>query len=412
MEGNAGLMRVIYVHQYFTTPEEGGAVRSYHLAKGMVEAGVDVEMVTAHSRDKYDLKLVDGILVHYLPVSYHNSYGFLRRIFAFFRFVFLAKKLIRKLSRPDLFYITSTPLTTGFIGLWAKNKLDLPFIFEVRDLWPEAPIQMGWVRNKIIQRILYAQEKQIYRHALKIVALSPGIKQDVQSKCPDIDVFLIPNFADIHFFTPFRKQPTNHAKSRFTIAYTGTFGEANALHHMLNLAKEAREQSMDWRFVLMGKGGKEKELKTLCLKLGLQNVEFLPYGNKEAVRDLLAVTDVVYISFAHFPVLRFNSPNKFFEAIAMGKAVIVNYKGWIYDLVKHHELGFFHHPAENADIIYTLEQLSSHPSTLKQLQKNSRSLAELCFSKEKAVKSLLFVLDPVRFEQEAMDGACIPTGGK
>ena len=406
-------MRVIYIHQYFLTPVEGGAVRSYYLAKGMVEAGVDVEMITAHGRDRYELKVIDGILVHYLPVSYDNSYGVLRRMFAFFRFLYLAKKLIRKLSPPDLLYITSTPLTTGLIGLWAKRKFDIPYIFEVRDLWPEAPIQMGLVRNKIVRRVLYVQEKNIYRHALKIVALSPGIKREVETKCPNARVFLIPNFADTSFFTPFTKQPMNIVSERkFTIAYTGAFGKANALHHFLYLAKEAREKSKDWRFVLMGKGGKEKELKALRLKLDLQNVEFLPFGNKEAVRDLLAVTDVAYISFDYFPVLRFNSPNKFFEAIAMGKAITVNYKGWICDLVKHHELGFFHHSAKNADTISTLERLSSHPSTLKQLQKNSRGLAELCFSKEKAVRNLLFVLDPVRFKQEAMDGACIPTAGK
>jgi hypothetical protein len=133
-------MKVIYIHQYFRTPEQGGAVRSYHLAKGLLESGIELEMITAHSGKDYDQRWIEGIKVHYLPVDYDQKFGFLRRVWSFFQFVRLSKKLLKKLSRPDLLYITSTPLTTGWIGLWAKKHLALPYIFEVRDLWPEAPI--------------------------------------------------------------------------------------------------------------------------------------------------------------------------------------------------------------------------------------------------------------------------------
>lgn len=145
-------MRIIYIHQYFVTPEEGGAVRSYHLAKGMVDAGMDVELITTHPNSQYLQKEIEGIKVHYLPIPYDNNFGFLRRLRAFYAFVHQAKRLIKKLALPDLLYITSTPLTTGLIGLWAKRKLQLPFIFEVRDLWPEAPVQVGVIRNSLLDR--------------------------------------------------------------------------------------------------------------------------------------------------------------------------------------------------------------------------------------------------------------------
>ena len=119
-------MKIIYLHQYFRKPAQGGAVRSYHLAKGLVEAGIEVELITAHSGKTYDQRWIDGIKVHYLPVDYDQKFGFVRRILAFLRFVSLSKNLLKKLSRPDLLYITSTPLTTGLIGLWAKKRLALP----------------------------------------------------------------------------------------------------------------------------------------------------------------------------------------------------------------------------------------------------------------------------------------------
>ena len=117
----AKAMRIFYIHQYFRMPEEGGAVRSYHLAKGLAEAGIQVEVITGGNIKSYDQRWIDGVKVHYLPVEYDQKFGFLKRVWAFLAFVRKAKNLIPKLGRADLLYVTSTPLTTGLIGLWAKK---------------------------------------------------------------------------------------------------------------------------------------------------------------------------------------------------------------------------------------------------------------------------------------------------
>jgi glycosyltransferase involved in cell wall biosynthesis len=406
-------MRIFYIHQYFVTPEEGGAIRSYHLARGLVEAGMEVEMITAHNHKDYDLRIIDGIKVHYLPVPYDNAFGLLQRSVAFFRFVSKAKGLIKKLPRPDLLYITSTPLTTGLLGLWAKKKFALPYIFEVRDLWPEAPIQIGVIRNKWIKKVLFYLEGKIYSQALKIVALSPGVKNYIKNTCQRADISLIPNFCDTQFFSPLGKEEQKleslGLKKKFTITYTGAVGRVNALHEFLYLAKEAQDQSLDWQFILMGKGVKLQELEVLAKELMLTNFRFFPFGNKHQVRDILAATDVVYVSFDHFPVLQSNSPNKFFDALAMGKAVLVNYKGWVYELIKEHRSGIYHHPDNARKTIWQLKTLSENPQVLHQMQKNARNLATLHFTKEKAVRKLLFVLDPVKFKMKVKDGVYILT---
>ncbi|MEX0884339.1 MAG: glycosyltransferase, partial [Cyclobacteriaceae bacterium] len=141
-------MKIYYVHQYYLTPVEGGAIRSFHLAQGMAEAGMAVEIIAGHNQKHYGCRWDGKVKVHLLPVNYDNNLSAIRRLLAFYKFVKTAKKLILGMEKPDLFYITSTPLTTGFIGLWAKKKWGVPFVFEVRDLWPEAPIQIKGIKNR------------------------------------------------------------------------------------------------------------------------------------------------------------------------------------------------------------------------------------------------------------------------
>lgn len=406
-------MRVIYVHQYFQTPEQGGAIRSYHLARGLVDAGIEVEMVTAHNESYYDFRKVDGIKVHYLPVAYMSSFGTIRRLWSFAQFVFQAKKLIKKLPRPDLLYLTSTPLTVGWIGLWAKKTLAVPYIFEVRDLWPEAPIQVGVIRSQWAKEALYRMEERIYHQALQTVALSPGIKNYIVKRKLWAKPVLIPNFSDTIFFFPAKKNPLIleqwGLKAKFTISYTGALGRVNALHQLLYLAKEAQIEKKDWQFVIMGQGAKERQLKRLAQDLQLTNTRFFPFGNKEQVRDLLSVTDMAYISFDRLPVLRTNSPNKFFDALAAGKAIVTNHKGWVANLVKEHQLGCSHQPENPKKGIQKIADFADDPALLQAAQKRARALAENHFSKERAVKVLLNTIDPERFKIDPSDGVYILT---
>ncbi|UCS94389.1 glycosyltransferase family 4 protein [Echinicola marina] len=402
-------MRIIYIHQYFVTPEEGGAVRSYHLAKGLVETGVEVEMITAHSSGEYDFKMVEGIKVHYLPVAYDNTFGFAKRSVAFFSFVRLAKQLLKKLNRPDLLYITSTPLTTGLIGLWAKRRLALPYIFEVRDLWPEAPVQVGAVKNPVLKKALYKLEKRIYQHALKIVALSPGIRNYIENIVPAGDISLIPNFSDVKFFKPsFQKdeeylKELDWKKEALSFAYTGAIGDVNAVGELLDFAEEAQLRNKNWQFAIMGKGKRLAALKIIAKEKKLNNLKFLPFGDKVAVRKLLSVTDVSFISFDHLPVLKTNSPNKFFDAIAMGNAIMVNHKGWVYNLVKRNKIGVVY-DSQKMDLgIAKMEALDADRKRLKGMKHRASDLAVLHFSKEKALSRLLFTLDPKKYPLPTID---------
>ncbi|MCH7401556.1 glycosyltransferase family 4 protein [Belliella kenyensis] len=402
-------MKVIYIHQYFCTPEDGGAIRSYYLAKGMVNAGVEVEMITAHNKKFYDLKIIEGIRVHYLPVAYRQEWGFSMRVIAFLKFAIHAMRLVKKLPRPDYLYITSTPLTTGMIGLWAKRKFALPFIFEVRDLWPDAPVEVGAIRNPLLKSFLYRLEKRIYQHALKCVALSPGIANNMRKKT-DTPITIIPNIADTEYFYPNQKSQIQLDKyglsDQFTIIYSGAVGDVNAVHEFLELARHAESKNKPFQFVILGKGSKLEAMKSLASKLSLSNLKFFAFGSKEKVRELLDISDMAFISFEHLPVLKTNSPNKFFDAIAAGKAILINHKGWIYELCKENKIGLLYRNKSPENTLSEIERLIQ-TEEIKIYQKNARSLAVKYFDKEIAIQKLLHLIDPKRFPMDTSDAACI-----
>jgi len=391
-------MRIIYIHQYFKTPEEGGAVRSYYLAKGLVDAGHDVELITTANISNYDQRWIDGIKVHYLPVKYDQKFSYLKRIWAFLDFVKKSKLLVKKLKRPDLLYITSTPLTTGLIGLWAKEKLAIPYIFEVRDLWPKAPIEVGAIRNPLLIKYLQHLEAKIYKNAISLVALSPGIANHLRTISPQCTLHLIPNFSDLEQFQPLPKSDLllekYDLKKTFTIAYTGALGKVNAVAELIDLAELAFLQKKNWQFLIMGEGSHREYLEQITQEKGLDNVIFIPFGNKASVNEVFSLADLAWISFAHYPVLKTNSPNKFFDAIAAGKPVIINHKGWVYDLMKANHLGISCLPSKLYKTFVQLEELAENPGQIQDMARNSRRLAESYFSKEIAVARLIHVLDP------------------
>ena len=391
-------MRIIYIHQYFKTPEEGGAVRSYYLAKGLVDAGHDVELITTANISNYDQRWIDGIKVHYLPVKYDQKFSYLKRIWAFLDFVKKSKLLVKKLKRPDLLYITSTPLTTGLIGLWAKEKLAIPYIFEVRDLWPKAPIEVGAIRNPLLIKYLQHLEAKIYKNAISLVALSPGIANHLRTISPQCTLHLIPNFSDLEQFQPLPKSDLllekYDLKKTFTIAYTGVLGKVNAVAELIDLAELAFLQKKNWQFLIMGEGSHREYLEQITQEKGLDNVIFIPFGNKASVNEVFSLADLAWISFAHYPVLKTNSPNKFFDAIAAGKPVIINHKGWVYDLMKANHLGISCLPSKLYKTFVQLEELAENPGQIQDMARNSRRLAESYFSKEIAVARLIHVLDP------------------
>ena len=389
--------RILYIHQYFKTPQEGGAIRSYYLAKGLVEKGFEVEMLTTHNESIYTKAEVDGIKVHYLPVNYSNDMGFVQRVWSFLKFVRLAKRYAKNIKNIDKAYITSTPLTVGLIGLWLKRKRQIPYIFEVRDLWPTAPIELGAIKGAPLKKYLYRLEKRIYLGAEKIVALSPGMRDWIKKVAPEQEIYMIPNMADCQFFKKELKDPKlvefYHAERPFVITYLGSIGVTNHLEYFLDLALESNKQNLNIDFKVVGQGSQLSKIKLETYLRKLTNVQFIGHQNKEGVRRILNVTDATYVSFANIPVLATNSPNKMFDSLAAGKLTIVNSNGWTKDLVEQYKCGFYADPENPQEFIEKLKPFLTQKDLLESYKNNSRKIAEQLYSKRLQVEKLAKVLN-------------------
>ena len=383
------MARILYIHQYFKTPDEGGSIRSWHIAREMVAAGHQVDMLTAWSGKAHKIVEIDGIKVHYLPVAYDQSMGTARRIWAFWRFARLARRHAETLQKPDLIYATSTPLSVGIPAKKLKERWGIPFVFEVRDLWPEAPIQLGVIRGKWLKKHLYQLEKTIYAAADSIIALSPLMEAGVRKVNDKVPVHMVPNMADTHFFQPKGSADKPFGESNpLRFAYTGAAGYSNDIAFICSLASAVKDLPV--RFDLMTAGAELEMLRSLTSSF--PSIHWHAYGSKQKVADLLGDCHFSMVLFKENTILSYNSPNKFFDGLAAGKAILVNIPGWVAALVEENDCGWVLCRGDEASFARKVKELIKNPTQLPDMQEASRTLAMTQFDRRALCKRVLGVV--------------------
>jgi glycosyltransferase involved in cell wall biosynthesis len=379
-------VKVLMLHQYFNAPQTGGALRSYYLAKALVGKGISTIVITTHNGSELKKEMVEGIEVHYLPIPYDNSFGFLRRISSFLKFVWSIVHEADEFKDADVCYAISTPLTIGLAAIWIKLRHKIPYYFEVGDLWPEAPIQMGVIKNPLLKAILYKLEKSIYKRSKAIVALSTAIKEDVQRKAPGKEIHVIPNMADTDFYKPELKQPELEARfsvqNKFVVSYIGTIGLANGLEHFIDCAEVSQKATLPIHFLICGGGAELNKLKQLAKQKFLSNLSFIPPQNRDGVHEVMNVTDAAFVSFKQLPVLETGSPNKYFDALAAGKLIVINFGGWMKREIEENACGIYVDCRNPQEFITKITQCISDKNVSTKLQTNSRKVAEARYSRK------------------------------
>ena len=402
-------MHILYLHQYFTTRSGVGGTRSYEFARFFVRQGHQVTIVTAADHQQpwssgwWRQSTVDGINVIEVRAGYADYHrgtaiGYGQRIIAFILFALVSLLVVLRVKRPDVVFATSTPLTIGIPGMLASRWHRVPLVFEVRDLWPEAPIQMGALRHPLLILAARWLERAIYRYSYHIIALSPGMRQGViDAGISPTKVSVIPNAADLDLFHPQRDGRLwreQLGEPPFLVLYFGTMGEANDLGQVIEAAHILQQQGQsDILIALAGQGRQRPWLEEQSRRYSLNNVRFIDPLPKTEIADLVAAADVCLTIFKAVPVLATCSPNKLFDTLAAGKPVIVNTPGWLRQLVTEHQCGRYARAGDPADLAAQIVFFRDHPTFTHQAGQNARLLAERCFDRQRLAAEVLRVLD-------------------
>lgn len=381
-------MKILYIHQYFKTPQEPGGTRSYWISNELIRRGHQVIMVTSATprHPGTHIETIDGIEVHYIENEYSQSMSRIAKVKSFLRFVYKSIKETSKQENIDIVFATSTPLTVGAVALWLRKVKKFPYIFEVRDLWPEFPIQIGAIKNKLMIKALRYFEKSIYLNAEHIIGLSPGMVDGiVRTGIPVKKTSMVPNMSKPDCFFPHEKN-INVANqfginlNKFNIIHFGSMGVANGLQYLIEVANELKNDNVD--IIMLGGGATESSLKRLANDYKLTNVKFLGRHPMSVVIEIVNCCDLSVTSFMNLPILKTNSPNKLFDSLSAGIPIAVNSAGWTKDMVEEYDCGFYASPERPEDFAQKVRQVMHDSETLIRWGKNARLLSEKVYDKK------------------------------
>lgn len=343
-------MRLLYIHQHFSTPDGAVGTRSYAFARAAIARGHQVSMLCGGYQGAATglggafaggvrEGLVDGIHVVELAAAAGNAQTPATRARRFARFALAASWRAAR-AGADLVYATSTPLTVAIPALVARAT-GTPYVFEVRDLWPELPVAMGMIANPGVVALLSGLEWAAYRGARATVALSDGMAAGVARRgIAAGKIAVIPNGCDLELFTPDGPPaPAPWLGAGETAAiYAGAHGRANGLDHLLDVALHLRGSGV--RIVLCGDGAEKPRLMVRAASEGLANVTFLDPLPRRKIPSLLRAGAIGIQSLADVAAFREGtSPNKLMDYIATGLPVVINYPGWAARLLEEADAG-------------------------------------------------------------------------
>ncbi|MCW2962529.1 MAG: glycosyl transferase group 1 [Thermoleophilia bacterium] len=396
-------MNVLFLHQHFATREGAGGTRTWEFSQQLLARGHTVTMVAQLRRgggiEEAGRHQVEGMDLIMLPGWYTNHLSFTQRIWQFILFIVRASKLRDLPHRPDVVIASSTPLTIGIPGWILARRHRVPFVFEVRDLWPEAPIQLGVVKSPLLKRAAVWLERFLYRNADVVIPLSPGMEAGVLAAgCAPEKVVTIPNASDIDLFAPEHRdrallEPWGF-EDKFVAVHAGMMGEANGLDYVAKAAEVLRDRGEDDIAILVvGEGITKARLERFAAERGLTNIIFTGMIPREQLGAIVSSCDTCLVSFADFPVLQTNSPNKLFDGFAAGLPAIVNSAGWTKRLVEANDAGAYvdvTKPEELADALVTLRD---DPELRARQAANAHRLGTEVFARERLSTRFADVLE-------------------
>lgn len=304
-------MHILIVYQYYLRKDKAGGSRWNEFAKYWAEAGCKVTVLAGmfhygtgkkspEHKGKYIVTEFDepDVVVKCCHVSEAYYKGFLGRIWAYFSFTVSSTIAGLPIRKPDVIICSSPSLTVGLTG-WALSKLKrVPMIFEVRDLWPESPIESGALTNKWMIKLGYWLERFSYCNAAWINVLTPAFEEVLVTRkgVSREKMSMIPNAADLDIIKPGPRdnwvREKYNLEDKFVVAYVGAHGPGNALMQLIEAAKILKKRDKQVQLMLVGNGVEKPKLIKEAKARGLDNVTFVAQVPKTQISDYINASDV------------------------------------------------------------------------------------------------------------------------
>ncbi len=364
-------MKIVYLHQFYITPKEAGGTRSYYLSQALSNAGHDVVMITSNikHRDWPFLKRESHgkVRILYINNHYDPRMGKLARIVSYLRFVIISSFYAWRERDVDMVYASSTPITIGLPALLCRWRSKSRFVFELRDLWPDVPYELGYIKSRVLYRTLKAYEHYLYRKADRIITISEGIKHHVGDEWTH-KTMSVPFGANIDLFSSAKNSSWKSAKgiqARHLYVMSGAISVSTGMEYLISVAQELQERGeRDIHIAIIGTGSARPALEARIAELELANLSLHKPVAIEHLNEVYASADGGIILFgAASGIHRFTaSPNKFFDYIAAGLPLFFNFDGPLKDEIIREGIGV-HSPSDNPGAM--ADALSAHSRSTK-----------------------------------------------
>ncbi len=380
--------------------------RHYDLCKELVKDGYGIDIICGsfvHDRknqilnknEKFRVENYSGINYHILNGLSYN--GNIKRIISMIEFmikVFFYEKKIE--NKPDIIYCSCPHPFNGLISLYLAKKYKVPFLLEIRDLWPDTWVEMGaMTKNNLIYKIFEYIEKLLYKKADKIIGLMPGIEVFKEKGVKEDKAIWISNGIDLTKFDENSQKESKYQfdKNKFNFLYTGSIGTANALEIIFEVAKKIKnDDNIVFNFV--GEGPLKNKYLKYVEQNNLSNVKFYNSVEKDEVPALLKEADCLILPTKETGLYKYGiSPNKLFEYLAASKIILLSCKTE-YDYIQKNGCGLTILPENLEEYLKAMDKIINLSEADRlEIEKNSRKLAEEFFSMKVLSKKLDRVIE-------------------
>jgi glycosyltransferase involved in cell wall biosynthesis len=405
-------MRIFYIIHYFPPELNGGATRASELARLWAEMGHDVTILTGfpnHPNGRIPAEYKGKLFLEEFTYGYRirrtfiyatPNKGFFKRILNHTSLMITSVLGSMFKERPDVIIASSPPLFLGLSGYLLSRLKRVPYVFEVRDIWPQQAIDLGMLSNRYIIWAMEKLEFFLYRKASKVIGVAGSTQRILSERGLDTGkVEIIFNGTDVDYYKP---GPTNEQlkaelglSGKFIVSYIGTMGLSQGLTVVLDAAEKLEQTYPDIHFLLVGDGAQRDMLIAKSGEMNLQNVLFLPSQPRSRVPDLYSLSDSVMVLLRNTPLFRSTIPSKIFEIMACERPVILGVEGEAKEIVMNSGGGIIMTPENVEELCRAIIQLHHNEDLRIVLARQGREYIVHNYNRHHLAQRYLTLLDDV-----------------